>query len=1163
MSSTTLDLYWGLSSLDPETRLDSAAQLISALVKFQESHPVQGKQMATTEEELASLCASDVAYALGRLIKGLASPRDGARQGFSMALAELLARIPCISVKLVLSMLWKHTEATNSMKGQEQRDMRFGRIFGLLAVVQSGIIGRREGTTAVEMRKMVMELAAIGAKKSYLREVAYVTLAAMVPTLGLFPFRKELIAMFVSVALSEGAIETPDELLLALRLRSTYQKYDWAGALPQWHGRHLLFARNSKRLVSILCETSTEKPELFSSWHPQLHSVWDEVFSVYFSGGPGAEPPMGAMDFGALWERVVDGGLFVANASQFRRYWGFLLLERALRHVGEDAVAALMTPNVVRALMEQVLSESGKGGRSPLRKVAQAAAERLVAVCEGSAKVGLAVLTQLLAQQKPQTGPGQATLLGQLTERIVATLDSDAILRYVRDLQKAFVVPGEAVQGARAVEKHRVWAVEQMVRVARAVQLPVTDELTADVVRFVAAHGALQRTTTVGGGSCGVAALDGEKPAPALSQVTRDHCCAALITFVGDMSRLSTQSRADAKSDSAAGSGRLAVGCSRAGVVWSTLALQTVAEGARRKKVGLVLHASDEAQALLDEAVPALQRMAERTHALAQAGEVEAAQRVRGLELLLGAAGVLAAFSSDARVRAEYGEVVPELCECFARLDGGAAAAEGEPQPVEVLTEILISFQAKESHMMRRLCEQVFVPFTPLVTEAALDAIIGVLRAQEGGGGGEADDDDDAVAVETHMEDSDAEADGDEAADEDEDANVVDEELRRKIQEALGGGGDGDAAESSSDEEEFDDEQMLVFDDKLNEIFAHKKEHKRAVREMKVSFVNFKLRVLDLAETFLARQPASPLVLRLLPALLELVRATHRDSRNKPVHERAMAIVAGRRSAVPRGFDVSDALALQTLVHERARRAADRRALHMFGGVAAMLARVLAERGEAASVYAAYAASLDDFMTRKASQLFSDFFTAAAARLPPAHLPPLWRVAGDALSKYAWPGAAVNVFRQVQAFLLAAGVAREAARLQAPEDAAALAEPTAAMLRAMQAAVAATVGAAVDAQAAGAKPAVDVQRLREMLLTAERLVTYLARNAALADVARATLAASAEWSAAFAALAAAPPPLGTAALHGLCRTLGDVDALLTRATEGVSRKAKRTAKAAE
>ncbi|KAJ1832307.1 DNA-directed DNA polymerase, partial [Coemansia sp. RSA 2703] len=199
MSSTTLDLYWGLSSLDAETRLDSAAQLISALVKFQEAHPVRGKQMATTEEELAQLCASDVSYALGRLIKGLASPRDGARQGFSMALAELLARIPCISVKLVLSMLWRHTEATNSMKGQEQRDMRFGRIFGLLAVVQSGIIGRREGTTAVEMRKMVMELAAIGAKKSYLREVAYVTLAAMVPALGQFAFRDELITMFVAV----------------------------------------------------------------------------------------------------------------------------------------------------------------------------------------------------------------------------------------------------------------------------------------------------------------------------------------------------------------------------------------------------------------------------------------------------------------------------------------------------------------------------------------------------------------------------------------------------------------------------------------------------------------------------------------------------------------------------------------------------------------------------------------------------------------------------------------------------------------------------------------------------------------------------------------------------------------------------------------------------
>ncbi|KAJ1796888.1 DNA-directed DNA polymerase, partial [Coemansia sp. RSA 2523] len=136
---TTLEFYWDLASLDESKRIEAAAQLISALCKFQAEMPAT-TSVATTEEELNRICAGDVTYGIKRLIKGLASPRDGARQGYSIALSELLARVPCISVKLVLDLLWRSTEATKQMKGQEQRDMRFGRIFGLMALVQSGII---------------------------------------------------------------------------------------------------------------------------------------------------------------------------------------------------------------------------------------------------------------------------------------------------------------------------------------------------------------------------------------------------------------------------------------------------------------------------------------------------------------------------------------------------------------------------------------------------------------------------------------------------------------------------------------------------------------------------------------------------------------------------------------------------------------------------------------------------------------------------------------------------------------------------------------------------------------------------------------------------------------------------------------------------------------
>ncbi|KAJ2901392.1 DNA-directed DNA polymerase, partial [Coemansia aciculifera] len=350
MSTTTLDFYWDLASLDEGKRLEAATGLISALCKFQseKQRPAgTSQELAQTEEDLDRICAHDVSYAVKRLVKGLASPRDGARQGYSIALSELLSRIQCVSVKVVLDLLWKYTVATKSMKGSEQRDMRFGRIFGLMALLQSGIVSREGAATSVEMRKIVGELAAIGAKKSYLREIAYVTMASMVPMLGGFAGRDELITMFVGVGLDKGAIETPDELYLALQLRRQYPDYDWHSALPQWQGKHMFAEKNVSKLVGILCETSEENTALFSSWHPQLHIVWDEVFALYFDKARAKEVAhCQVMEFETLWETVVERGLFAAGASQFRRYWGFLLVERLLPYLSETTVPAMMSPNI-------------------------------------------------------------------------------------------------------------------------------------------------------------------------------------------------------------------------------------------------------------------------------------------------------------------------------------------------------------------------------------------------------------------------------------------------------------------------------------------------------------------------------------------------------------------------------------------------------------------------------------------------------------------------------------------------------------------------------------------------------------------------------------------------------------------------------------------------
>lgn len=96
MATDTLQLYWDLASLDPQARLQSAQSLIRVLARFQKDHEAKFDTLPDTidtEEQLDAACAPDVSYAIRRLLRGLPSSRQGSRQGFSLALTEVLGRL--------------------------------------------------------------------------------------------------------------------------------------------------------------------------------------------------------------------------------------------------------------------------------------------------------------------------------------------------------------------------------------------------------------------------------------------------------------------------------------------------------------------------------------------------------------------------------------------------------------------------------------------------------------------------------------------------------------------------------------------------------------------------------------------------------------------------------------------------------------------------------------------------------------------------------------------------------------------------------------------------------------------------------------------------------------------------------------------------------------
>ena len=88
MASEVMNLFWDLAALDDAARITAATKLIRHLAVVQTEQPGMNAELT---------------YCVERLAKGLASARLAARQGFSMALIEVLANF---SVVCVIDLCW-------------------------------------------------------------------------------------------------------------------------------------------------------------------------------------------------------------------------------------------------------------------------------------------------------------------------------------------------------------------------------------------------------------------------------------------------------------------------------------------------------------------------------------------------------------------------------------------------------------------------------------------------------------------------------------------------------------------------------------------------------------------------------------------------------------------------------------------------------------------------------------------------------------------------------------------------------------------------------------------------------------------------------------------------------------------------------------------------
>lgn len=286
-----LDTFYGLASGSPAERAQSAHALLN--------HCLLGP----------SANSSDAAYAFRRLMNGLCSGRAAARQGYASTLTSFLKIANQTGALKQLQQEDNHTsdesilnfvrnqlikatdpnEISGKKKGSEERDHHFGRLFGILSVVRSGVLLPKDGQTDVDELNDVaagfaQDLVRLYNHRKWMREpTAFAIINLLDSYFDLCPqpeavnIVKHLVVEVVVPELLSGTeiVEyTAEQIAIAVNIHCQAQQHGMT--LPAGHTTVVLSKENVPILAKALSATSVVS-------QPRMHAVWDVIWCLYLT----------------------------------------------------------------------------------------------------------------------------------------------------------------------------------------------------------------------------------------------------------------------------------------------------------------------------------------------------------------------------------------------------------------------------------------------------------------------------------------------------------------------------------------------------------------------------------------------------------------------------------------------------------------------------------------------------------------------------------------------------------------------------------------------------------------------------------------------------------------------------------------------------------------
>ncbi|KAL6545842.1 hypothetical protein OROGR_009716 [Orobanche gracilis] len=284
-----IGVFKDLAAADDTIREAAARMLVTELREVQnayeklENKNVVGDKSKLEAEKDDSLdnCAPSVRYAVRRLIRGVSSSRECARQGFALGLTILVGTVSSIKLESLLKLIVTLLEVTSSMKGQEARDCLLGRLFAYGALARSGKLTEEwisDNNTSL-IKEFSGLLIALAAKKRYLQESGIAVILEMVEkNTSQLPVEAVLHHVLEAPGLQEWfegatAVGNPDALLLALRVQEKIGvDFKCGKLLPSPYSKSSLFTAKHLSVIGNCLKEST-------FCQPRLHSVWPVLVS--------------------------------------------------------------------------------------------------------------------------------------------------------------------------------------------------------------------------------------------------------------------------------------------------------------------------------------------------------------------------------------------------------------------------------------------------------------------------------------------------------------------------------------------------------------------------------------------------------------------------------------------------------------------------------------------------------------------------------------------------------------------------------------------------------------------------------------------------------------------------------------------------------------------